>query len=321
MRYTHVSERPIAALRDTLVSGGPAVRSGKPAGFWLAPGLTWIELLARRPELGGTEVLGSWDVAGSVGAVRKGDDFRFTKEIYDDVLGDKRIPDYGPGTALADVDISSATGKTHFVYQFDIPDDRISEAPSLQTIRRLTASTLDAFLAEVPPWYASVAGTSPATPKDASFASQLAMFFRMSLAPQWGGILFDKSLFTSELTTAHPWIRDLEVESLCLWHPTQILTLQPDSLVAVITIVGSKAVLDKKLAGVSYLNMPPLEPYRSKLYVAGLLADKSGVVMILRKGQGELKGGGRGRTFRRKPKRRNKNGGRSTRKSQRHRHK
>ena len=82
-----------------------------------------------------------------------------------------------------------------------------------------------------------------------------------------------------------------------------------------------KAVLDKKLAGVSYLNMPPLEPYRSKLYVAGLLADKSGVVMILRKGQGELKGGGRGRTFRRKPKRRNKNGGRSTRKSQRHRHK
>lgn len=331
--FTHVSmEVPIARLENRDWMGGRAVAVGKPGGFWMAPELTWIGLISSRQ---------SWEIAAEiVPLVRAEERFSHTLEFYEDVFRDKKIPDYVPGTPLKKIGSSTVFGKTHFVYQAAIPSSRFVEtfdSPSPSSVYRLTAPALDAFLARVDPWYdTTVSETTPRYPKEKAFPGRLADYFRESLAVTWGGVFFDASLFTEELKAKHRWIRDTEIPSMCLWKPVDVLGLDASSatnfepfLKAVLTLVDSKEMVATKLHKPDqFSRRPPLLPYKSMTSMAAWTAEDT-LVMVMRKGkfvasakdaEGKklLMPGGRrprGRTFRRKPKRRNKNGGRSTRKS------
>lgn len=323
--FTHVStDRPIEALTNRRGYGGKATLVGKPAGFWMAPGLSWVALIAARD---------SWEIAGEiVPTVRPGERFRHTLAFYKDVFETERVPDFTAGTSLNPLG-ASALDHTHFVYQVELPSDVVSETPDRTKLFRLTAGGLDDFLALVDPWYDStLAGTTAQYPRTKPFGPRLADYYELVMAPVWGGILFDASLFTPELTAAHRWIHDLEIPTMCLWNPVDVLALPATetnfqtSLKAVLTLVGDAQSLAKTiLTGRQFTGRtPPLKPYLPMLFVAGVTTDDR-LVMIMRKGKiapgakrdGKivLSGGRRGRTFRRKPKRKNKNGSRSTRKS------
>jgi hypothetical protein len=122
------------------------------------------------------------------------------------------------------------------------------------------------------------------------------------------------------------------------WLPEKTIVygkIRDEDLKAVLTWVGTPLDLRKKLnEGNPYsrYRLSPMKPYLSKMWVAGVTKDSPHLVLILRNGElvpgakpafeEALKGGrrrtsrsGRGRTFRRKAGRRNKNGGRPTRKS------
>lgn len=325
MMFTHIStDRPIDALTNRRGYGGKATMVGKPAGFWMASELSWVSLVASRQ---------SWEIASDiVSVVRDSDRFRHTLEFYKDAIEDVRVPDFTPGTTLNPLG-GSAVDHTHFVYQVELSPDAMSDTPNRTKLFRLTAPALDSFLAAVDPWYEStLAGTTAQHPRDKPFGKRLADYYEVVMAPVWGGILFDESLFTPDLKATHRWIHDTEVASLCLWNPVDVLKLpETDTnfkpfLKAVLTLVGSAASLAKTiLKGREFTGRtPPLKPYLPLLFVAGVTTSDT-LVMIMRKGtlvQGAkqdgkivLSGGRRGRTFRRKPKRSNKNGHRFTRKS------
>jgi hypothetical protein len=334
--FTHVStEIPIKFVANRVGAGGKATLVGKPAGFWMAPGLSWVALVNSRQ---------SWEIAAEiVPLVRPADRFSHTLEFYEDVFEEKRVPDYVPGTPLKKIFASTIFDKTHYVYQVEIPASTIVEtfdAPDPKQVFRLTAPALEAFLAKVDPWYKTIAGTTAQYPKEKPFGGRLADYYREFMAPKWGGIFFDASLFTEELKTKHRWIHDLEIPSLCLWKPLDVLNLPASEtnfepfLKAVLTLVGDKQALAEKIHkghGPSVTPIP-LKPYINKLYVAAWTADDT-LVMIMRKGKfvESSKPGGklalpggrrlRGRTFRRTFRRRDKNGGRLTRKSKPRRHK
>ena len=338
--FTHVStDVPIQFLTNRAWAGGKAALVGKAAGFWMAPGLSWIALVTSRQ---------SWEIAAEVVTeVRESDRFTHTLEFYEDVLGGKPIPDYTPGTPLKRIGNSTVFDKTHYVYQVEIPDDVFvekDEAPDRTKVFRLTAPALDTLLAKVNPWYdATVAGSTAQYPEAKEFGGRLADYYREFMAPKWGGIFFDASLFTEELKEKHQWIKDTEIATLCLWNPLDVLKLEATDtnfqpfLKAVLTLAGdTKTIVEKIKVGHAPSVTPiPLKPYFSKLYIAGWTTDDK-LVMIMRKGRfvesakdasgkGVLLPGGRrrsrGRTFRRKPMRRHKNGGRPTRKSKHGRYK
>jgi hypothetical protein len=43
------------------------------------------------------------------------------------------------------------------------------------------------------------------------------------MKPKWGGIDYDKSLFTKELKAKYPYIQYVEIPSGCLWHPKEVM--------------------------------------------------------------------------------------------------
>lgn len=353
--------------------GGRPIGYGKPAGFWLAPELAWVDLVASRK---------SWEITGDI--VKEAAPeyrFEFTKEFYDDVFRGVPAEDYVSGTPLRPIPPSSAKGgTTHFVYQFAIDSSKFStdiDAPARDRIYTITASNLADFLSTVVRIHADVnanranypAGTTYTVFRDATGNARIGWFHQTYMADHWAGVYFDESLFTPELKKEHEWIRMIEIPSVCLWHPVSFLGLpvkevpnpnyeremagldywrasrgptwepektrsfglvREDDLKAVLTLVGSPSNLTEKLQkGNPYkrYSLPPLKAYLSKLWVAGVAQESPRLVMIMRNGKfvgdaettfGEATKGGRrrrGRTFRRTFRRRDKNGGRPTRKS------
>lgn len=377
--FTHVSEdNPLEQIKDT-PGGGRPIGYGKPAGFWLAPGLSWIDLIASRK---------SWEIAGPI--VAEADPsyrFEFTKDFYDSVFRGAPVEDYVSGTPLRPISLSSPKGgTTHFVYQFTIDASKFStdiNAPRRDGIYTITASNVAEFLSTVDRIHADVKanranypeGTGYNVFRDATGNARIGWFHQTYMADRWAGVYFDESLFTPELKKTHQWIDLSELPSLCLWHPVSFFDLprkevpnpnyeyemanlaywrmsrgptweppktfsygmpRDDDLKAVLTVVGTPEALKEKLQkGNPYTRfpLPPLKPYLGKLWVAGVTQESPRLVMIMRNGKfvgdaettfGEATKGGRrrrGRTFRRKPMRRNKNGGRPTRKSKPRRHK
>lgn len=352
--FTHVSDnRALEYVYESVSADKTVLRTGKPGGFWLAPDLTWIDLIAKRK---------SWEIAGAI--VEEAEPayrFDFTKEFYDDVFRGTPAEDYTEGTPLQPISVTQAgQSGIHFVYQFSVEASKFRptlDTPSLDATLTLTAEGLPAFLAKIESVHADArahpdryAGRLYDRFRDATDpTARRGLFFQSFLADHWGGIFFDTSLFTDELKKEHAWIFNLELPTLCLWHPTRILGLipgtvtlpsstepigrfRPDDLKAVLMLTGTPerlARLVQKGNEYARVPLPPLKPYLSKLWVAGAATDTPRLVMLMRKGElvpgaqstfgAALKGGSRGRTFRRKPRRRNKNGSRLARQSLRRR--
>lgn len=347
--FTHVSYgKPLSGIADRIRSGGrPVVQDGKPAGFWLAPDLSWIDLISSRK---------SWEIAGEiVKETRPEHRFEFTKDYYDDVFRGKPAEDYTPGTPLRDVGATSPSGGfTHFVYQFSVDMSRATDNlddPDLTRIFRMTPSNMDEFLRRAMAWYEEEAQKNdPLLGRLTETLAKLGFYHQRFMATRWGGIFFDSALYTPELEEAHRWIKNTEIPTLCLWHPIGVLGLKTKTdpatgavvgdpspnLAAVLTIVGTKKQFGQRIQGKDSTKSGPLRPYASpgdKLYVAGIATDRPRLVMIMRKGKFVptaidrekkellLTGGVRGRTFRRTFRRRDKNGRRPTRKSKHRRNK
>jgi hypothetical protein len=48
-------------------------------------------------------------------------------------------------------------------------------------------------------------------------------YYEEVMKPVWGGIDYDKSLFTDELKAKYPYIQYVEIPSGCLWHPKEVM--------------------------------------------------------------------------------------------------
>lgn len=137
----------------------------------------------------------------------------------------------------------------------------------------------------------------------------LGQFFQSAMAPVWGGIVFDESLFAR--IEPGSMIAYLEYPSGCLWKPASVLglvdgKLNPSAVIARADSPESAATREKEL-----------EAYAPVLFVVGITTE--GGVVFFKAGTPSTAGKRRGRTFRNKPMRRNKYGSRLARKSQRRR--
>ncbi len=126
----------------------------------------------------------------------------------------------------------------------------------------------------------------------------LTKYSRDVLWKAWGGIYYDKSLFEANPDPPRKsWLYNVEIPSLCLFRPVAVLGTD---------------TLDEKI--LEFVATCPETP-KPGVYVA---KPEGTAVAFCSKPEakgGRRRRGYRGRTFRRKPMRRNKNGGRSTRKS------
>jgi hypothetical protein len=307
--YTHIAGQPIDELKDDIVAGGQATFGGKPGGFWFAPDRVWVDLMAQK---------GTWNITapllGAEGQTRR----PYIAEAY---------------ACVVDRECPPAEGKTlqvppmnpHFVYRFSLAADafvaKLNE-PAKNKVFRLTAENEAEWLAEFDRWAESVAsqkarvvseyirrtGVREGDPRAKNLKTNrlLADFYTEVMVGKWGGIYFDGSLFAGAIEPGS-WKANLEVESGCLWAPLTVLgapgCIAPN---AVIAFAGSKEDADRRAAE------PLIAPYADRLFLAGITTDDHVAFFKTPK-----VGGRRGRTFRRKPVRRNKYGSRLARKSQR----
>jgi hypothetical protein len=134
----------------------------------------------------------------------------------------------------------------------------------------------------------------------------LADFYVEVMTIEWGGIYFDASLFAGGVEPGS-WKANLEVESGCLWAPRNVLgapvCIAPN---AVIAFAASAEQATRRATE------PLIAPYADRLFLAGVTTDDHVAFF-----QTPRVGGRRGRTFRSKALRRNKNGRRLARQSQR----
>jgi hypothetical protein len=250
-------------------------------------------------------------------------------EFYQWALGEKEgTPQmWNESTELTTTNLPTNANGIHYVYQFSL-DGKLENditKPDLTKVFNLTAENEKEWLAYVKE-DAAKSNISSAI----SESVLLGNYYSAVMSRQWGGINFDASVFSSASSLRSPWKYYVERASGCLWNPVLVLglpeidtnTLPPPSPYqtsfpiaragkaplpsAVLSFATSKTQADSLLA-----------THGERLSVAGIDKDNQLVFFVFRGrrlGSTE-KGGRRGRTFRRKAKRSNKNGGRPSRKS------
>lgn len=313
--YTHIAQpRPIDVLVDNIGGGGKATFGGKPGGFWFTKDRIWVDLLTRK---------GQWKVTAELLGTPGQRPRPYISDAYACVIEGK-CKAFEEGMPLQ----SSVSSDPHFVYRFSLDDAFVSDihSPDRQKVFYLDSSNEAEFSSYFNRWMQSVSRAKVGVvreflaerglrdmsePRTSRMVRNrlLADFYSEDMAPKWGGIYFDGSIFAGPIQP-ESWKVYLEVESGCLWHPLSVMGLPEPACVApnaVIALAGSKEEADRLGSG--------LAPYADRLFVVGVDTGDSAVFFR----QGVLQTGGRrrGRTFRRKPLRKNKNGRRLARQSQR----
>jgi hypothetical protein len=305
--YTHIASRPIDVL-TTRDAGGKAAFGGKPGGFWFARDRVWVDLMARK---------GTWNITAPLLGAAGQTPRPYIAEAYACVV-ERACP--------------TAEGKTlqvppmdpHFVYQFSLDHALVTDfnASAKDKVFRLTAENEAEWLADFDGWAESVAsekarlvsdyirgvGVREDDPRARHLKTNrlLADYYSEVMNAEWGGIYFDASLFASGVEPGS-WKANLEVESGCLWHPRNVLgapgCIAPNAVIA----FAASADQATRRATESLI-----APYADRLFLAGVTTDDHVAFF-----QTPRVGGRRGRTFRSKALRRNKNGRRLARQSQR----
>ena len=307
--YTHIADRPIDMLADSVVAGGRATFGGKPGGFWFARDRVWVDLMTKK---------GTWNITAPLLGAQGQRPQPYIAEAYACVV--ERACPTAEGRTFKPAPPSTA----HFVYRFSLDDALVTELSesAKDKVFRLTADNEKAWLADFDEWAASVAsekarlisdylrsaGVREEDPRARHLKTNrlLADYYSEAMKAEWGGIYFDGSLFTGAIEPGS-WKANLEVESGCLWNPRTVLKVPAPGCVApnaVIAFAGS--------AEQAATRATEFAPYRDRLFLGGVTTDDHVAFF-----QTPRAGGRRVRTYRSKPVRRNKNGRRLARQSQR----
>jgi hypothetical protein len=325
--YTHITEYRLDILQDQPSKDNRTSTYGKPVGFWFAPDLEWAKLMSAKGDLGIRAALLSDKSPARVHEYVKTRAPKYL-EMYEWALGYRKEgspPMVTEETKLSPYDVPYSGN--HFVYQFSL-DGKLEndmEKPGLDKVFNLTADYEAKFLAKVNDEMKESAHTFRNSTEEYKQVQLLGRYYITRMSNLWGGIVFDKSLFAGPVVN-WSWKYYLEVPSGCLWHPSLVLGLKTPKEMPV-----PRSVLEPPTTGAGEAPPPTavlawawsregangkaklLEKWGDKLSIAGF-DDKENLVFFLLNGQPPA-GKGRGRTFRRKPKRSNKNGRRFTRKS------
>jgi hypothetical protein len=343
--YTHITNDVLKAFDDTPKPFDKVAAYGKPLGFWYAPDLVWPQLLSDKdawyvrqgtlvsceppppppkpsskkkkpvvpfeelpwvkalPEAERARIFAAQaasDAAIPIEAARKEKRKGKIIEFYEWVFGKKtgEPPMWESGVTN---NLPTVFDRPHVVYQFSMEgkfeDD--FDKPDLKKVFNLTSATLDGFLAKV---REEMKDTQYARVEGLSSNSVIGRYYVERMSKVWGGINFDKSLFP-EVLVPGTWQCYMERPSGCLWHPAAVFGSDtPPPPTAILAWARSRSEADQIVSGWGSAG---------KLSVAGV--DEAGTLVFYN--ISKVGGGRRGRTFRRKAKRSNKNGRRFTRKS------
>jgi hypothetical protein len=230
MEYYHVSSAPLDP-HDADVTPGPTAaygktvfpqrltaRFGKPVGLWYAHGLAWIDRVPKPNERPLTYTHKY--------------KFPLTEEMFTE---DITNPDKTKIFRLTASNIAAfeETFKPHFEEKLRNTSLKrctmMAQQGPFQDLR--TEEEKQARLQGVAaqrPIMARVADAMAGRPTDPRVCIAIRLvsygfFFDEKMRPVWGGIDFDKSLFTPELTETYPFIEHVEIPSGCLWHPNKVM--------------------------------------------------------------------------------------------------
>lgn len=352
--YTHITDRVIASFSDDPMSFNTTASFGKPVGFWYAPELIWATLLSEKgdwsirtgiydPEQTEMQLRRlapkkpprplqeeKWfqresperqaEILAATAEVPRMKEVKKMRspiilEFYEWALG-KRTGDppmWTEKTEMSSNALPSEFKGYHVVYQFSLEGKFESDfnKPDVNKVFNLTKDNEEAFMR-------FVKEQMGVKEEDLLSNDVLGKYYRDKMSKQWGGINFDSSVFTiTEKRCAEPrgcWKYYTERPSGCLWRPATLLGNPPPP--TVLAWAQTKERADEILTN--------MRQYSDKLYIAGF--DSKEALVFFHIGRtstpsvasgeaGTLALEGRGRTFRRKTKRTNKNGRRFTRKS------